>query len=308
MAGIFISYRRSDTQDVAGRIFDRLTQQFSQEMVFKDVDSIPLSVPFPLFLLEKVKSSDVVIALIGPDWVSLLERRSMDLTDYVRLEIETAFDLGVPIVPVTVRNMCLPQASNLPEKLKGLAMRQGQLVRPDPDFHRDMDRLIRRLEPFVKYGADATSLKLNRNLLQVLLEAAQGWFNEVVETAARLRYPIDLQEASRVQFTYVNTRKFLPKILSIRKLLSVSGETAKLARAIDEFIQLLTCTEGNDPIAKAPGCLPIRFDPETDIFDAKLNVLLMVGSGIRALQDALQAISDEVTDLLSDSKLGRIDP
>jgi hypothetical protein len=305
MAGIFISYRRSDTEDIVGRIFDRLTQKFSEEMVFKDVDRIPLSVPFPSFLLEKVKSSDVLLALIGPKWLSLLEERSVNATDYVRVEIETALDVGVPVVPITVGNTCMPQVSELPEKLTELGRRQGQRLRPDPDFHYDMDRLIRSLKSFVKYGADPTRLKLNRNLLQVLLEAAQGWFNEVVETATRIEFSSE-REAHWLQVNYVNTRKFLPQILSIRKLLSANGETAKLARAIDEFIQLLTETKEDDPIAKIPWCLPIRLH-DTDTIDEKHYLLTHYRSGIEALQYALQAISDEVTELLSCSKLGRID-
>ena len=37
---IFIGYRRDDTADAAGRIFDNLERAFGHERVFKDVDSI----------------------------------------------------------------------------------------------------------------------------------------------------------------------------------------------------------------------------------------------------------------------------
>jgi hypothetical protein len=39
---IFISYRRSDSEHVAGRMYDWLSREFGQENVFKDVDSIPI--------------------------------------------------------------------------------------------------------------------------------------------------------------------------------------------------------------------------------------------------------------------------
>jgi hypothetical protein len=46
MARIFISYRRSDSQATAGRIYDRLTREFGGHDVFMDVDHIPPGVDF----------------------------------------------------------------------------------------------------------------------------------------------------------------------------------------------------------------------------------------------------------------------
>lgn len=45
MSKILISYRREDSADITGRIYDRLVQVFPQS-VFRDVDSIPLGVAF----------------------------------------------------------------------------------------------------------------------------------------------------------------------------------------------------------------------------------------------------------------------
>ena len=47
---IFLSYRRTDSADVTGRIFDRLSVQFAKEKIFKDVDSIPLGVDFRTYI------------------------------------------------------------------------------------------------------------------------------------------------------------------------------------------------------------------------------------------------------------------
>jgi hypothetical protein len=41
MAQIAISYRRDDSLDVTGRIFDRLSGHFGREAVFRDIDNIP---------------------------------------------------------------------------------------------------------------------------------------------------------------------------------------------------------------------------------------------------------------------------
>src|SRR5437879_2029571 len=119
MSGIFVSYRRSDTQDVAGRIFDRLVERFSRDVVFKDVDSIPLSVPFPAYLQQTLSSSDAVLILIGPTWLTASDAigrsRLQDPDDFVRIEVETALRLGVPTIPITVSNAPMPSPAELPE-------------------------------------------------------------------------------------------------------------------------------------------------------------------------------------------------
>jgi hypothetical protein len=45
---IFISYRRDDSADVAGRIYDRLVDSFGEDLVFKDVDNIPFGMDFKI--------------------------------------------------------------------------------------------------------------------------------------------------------------------------------------------------------------------------------------------------------------------
>jgi hypothetical protein len=64
---IYISYRRQDSADVTGRIYDQLIQQFGREAVFKDVDSIPVGVDFRTYLDAQVAKCHVFLAVIGPD-------------------------------------------------------------------------------------------------------------------------------------------------------------------------------------------------------------------------------------------------
>lgn len=59
---IFVSYRRDDSADVAGRIYDRLTARFGKATVFKDVDSIPLGVDYRWYLQERVGSCHACLA------------------------------------------------------------------------------------------------------------------------------------------------------------------------------------------------------------------------------------------------------
>jgi TIR domain len=148
-APVFISYRRDDSADIVGRIYDRMVSSFGAEGVFKDVDSIPLGVDFRKHLTEAVSRCGVVIAVIGTDWLAgdVQGQRRIDRDDdFVRIEVEAALARGIPVVPVTVRGVKMPERSVLPLTLIGLADRNGMAVRPDPDFHRDMDRLIASLK------------------------------------------------------------------------------------------------------------------------------------------------------------------
>lgn len=297
MPGIFLSYRRSDSQDVAGRIFDRLAEKFSRFAVFKDVDSIPLGVHFPSHLEQVLDNSDVVLVLIGPTWLTSRDEagavRLENAQDYVRTEIETGLRLGKPTVPVTVSNASMPAPTRLPASLRPLAERNGQPVRPDPDFHRDMDRLIHYLVPLVQ-GSEASAYPLDETLLRKLLELLRGWYNEVVLTAAQLDTAPNAEIAHKINFTYVNTRSFLPEILSIRRLLPNDGEALYLSSGIDQFIQLLTYISEGDG-SKATLCRPAGFGGNLAPNAIKVND----PQQLIPLQNALQMLSDEITRLLS---------
>jgi len=149
---IFVSYRRSDSADIAGRIYDRLIVRFGKDPVFKDVDSIPLGFDFKEYLDKKVGECDVLLAIIGDRWLDASDskgkNRLEDPTDFVRIEIESALQRGIPVIPLLVRGAEMPSEETLPSSLRKLVYRNGIPIRSDPDFHRDMDRLISALEKY----------------------------------------------------------------------------------------------------------------------------------------------------------------
>jgi hypothetical protein len=150
---IFVSYRRSDSADIAGRIYDRLIGKFGRGPIFKDVDSIPLGLDFKEYLDMKVGECDVFLAIIGDEWLTASDsagkRRLDDPTDFVRIEIESALERKIPVIPLLVRDAHMPREEDLPPSLQKLVYRNGTPIRSDPDFHRDMDRLIAALEKYV---------------------------------------------------------------------------------------------------------------------------------------------------------------
>jgi Tol biopolymer transport system component len=149
LPGIFISYRRSDSPDATGRIYDRLLDEFGKAQVFKDVDSIPLGRDFRGHLNDIVGNCGVMLAIVGPHWMGARnaagQRRLEDPDDFVRIELETALARDIPVVPVLVAHAQLPLASDLPGSLASLVFRQSIEVRPDPDFHNDATRLVTAL-------------------------------------------------------------------------------------------------------------------------------------------------------------------
>ena len=104
---IVISYRRDDSEAVTGRIFDRLTQTFGKETVFRDIDSIPVGIDFRDHIGSVLRQSDLLVAIIGPRWLGATRggrARIDDPTDLVRVEVETALAMDLPIIPILVGN------------------------------------------------------------------------------------------------------------------------------------------------------------------------------------------------------------
>ncbi len=150
--GVFISYRREDVPGQAGRLYDRLSQRFGESRVFMDVDSIDIGVDFVAVLEAAVVSCEVMLVLIGPRWAPAPDvggkSRLDDPYDYVRVEVETALERGVRVVPVLVQGASLPLAQQLPESVRPLVRRQALDLR-DASFQADARLLIERLEPIL---------------------------------------------------------------------------------------------------------------------------------------------------------------
>jgi len=149
-ASIFISYRRDDSADVTGRIYDRLTEHFGKGRVFKDVDSIPLGVNFKQHLENAVMGCRLLLVVMGQRWSGREagggRSNITDPVDFVRIEIETAIQRSLPIIPVLVQGVRIPRPEDLPDSLRPLVYYSAIEVRPDPDFHSDVTRLITGIE------------------------------------------------------------------------------------------------------------------------------------------------------------------
>lgn len=145
---IFISYRREETAYPAGWLYDRLAGHFGGQ-VFKDVDSIELGDDFVEVITRAVGSCDVLLALIGDEWLTITDehgRRRLDNPDdFVRLEIEAALSRRVRLIPILVGEARMPRADELPDSLAALVRRQALELSP-ARFDFDTSRLLKVLE------------------------------------------------------------------------------------------------------------------------------------------------------------------
>jgi branched-chain amino acid transport system substrate-binding protein len=156
MPQLILSYRRSDSAAIAGRIFDRLVSRYGHDSVFMDVDNIPFGLDFRQYIRDALAECDALIVVIGRRWAGERDDGSLrirDETDPVRLEIETALEKGIPIVPVLVDGAVMPKATDLPDSLRDFSFRNAADVDTGRDFHPHLDRLIRSLDRLVQHTA-----------------------------------------------------------------------------------------------------------------------------------------------------------
>jgi len=149
---VFFNYRRSH-EYVAGRIYDALCQDFGLGYVFKDFDSIKAGHPWRQKIGSALQACKVIIAHIPDKWEDEIVVK-IDKTDWVRDELETALaheqtDI-IPVFTSTDRYFNMETRlerikKKLPDHLKikaRLDAHQGLLLRADPDFRYDLERLL----------------------------------------------------------------------------------------------------------------------------------------------------------------------
>jgi len=114
-----------------------------------DVDTIDIGLDFVDVINSSLSQCKVLIVVIGKSWLTVADedgmRRLDNPDDYVRLEIETALQRDVRVVPVLLEGVSIPKSAQLPQTLASLARRNGTTV-SHANFGSDTDRLIERLK------------------------------------------------------------------------------------------------------------------------------------------------------------------
>lgn len=155
MAKIFVSYRREDSPGHAGRLYDHLVSHFGEQQIFRDIEAIEYGVDFVEAIQAAVGSCDILVAVIGPEWVTIQDkeghRRLDNPKDFVRLEVAEALARDIRVIPVLVSDAAMPAEADLPPDLAPLARRNGIEI-SDIRFRADVDRLVHSIEAALHLG------------------------------------------------------------------------------------------------------------------------------------------------------------
>lgn len=163
---VFIGYRRDDSADVAGRLYDVLERHFGSKRVFKDVDSLNPGTDFGAHIRKLLPTCRVALILIGPSWLDLRNadgaRRIDDPTDWVRIEIEAALAASdLVVVPVLLNGAQMPAVETLPPTMRALCRLHAHKIGRDPSFRDDVSALVR----WIKRVPKARKVRANAGVL-----------------------------------------------------------------------------------------------------------------------------------------------
>lgn len=146
MPRFFISYRRKDSQQIVGRIYEKLTDYFGDDAVFLDVDDIPTGSNFREHILKMVVGSDAMIVIMGGVWLGSFSGRDPGRLDHVLIELEVALEQGVPMIPVLIGQTRMPDEKELPASISQVSFRNAFSLDIGGGFDRDITRLINHLD------------------------------------------------------------------------------------------------------------------------------------------------------------------
>jgi hypothetical protein len=146
---IFINYRKDDSNWNALALYNDLQKYFSKDQLFKDFNAILPGDDFVVSIQNALNKCNVLLVVIGKNWLYMEgadgKRRLDDPDDFVRLEIATALERGVQVVPVLFDDTPMPKAEELPENLRTLVRRQ--FIEIDPKrFDDDVRKLAEALK------------------------------------------------------------------------------------------------------------------------------------------------------------------
>jgi hypothetical protein len=122
---IFLSYRRSETAQLAGRLAASLNQMRDVESVFHDVKAIRIGSRFRVDIDRELATATHVLVLIGSEWATVKNaqgrRRLFEPGDHVCHEVATALmRRNCTVVPILLDDAQMPAGEDLPMALQEL--------------------------------------------------------------------------------------------------------------------------------------------------------------------------------------------
>ena len=115
-----------------------------------DIDNIPFGTDFRTHIRDTLVRSDVLIALIGANWLGIYPDgriKMQEKTDPVRVEIETALENKVAIIPVLLDGAQMPKSTELPQELGNFSFLNAAEVTSGREFPQSNGAPHRRHRP-----------------------------------------------------------------------------------------------------------------------------------------------------------------
>ena len=286
---VFVSYRREDSKHAAGRLGERLDERFT---LFMDVDQIQGGAVFPAVVRKAVDEADVLLAVIGSQWLRLTAenggRRIDQPGDWVAEEIGTALRRGTPVIPVLVDGAPMPSRGELPPALADLASRHAMRIAHE-SFPADSIRLIETIESMlsarkpenVDLWRDADYPQARSAFLRRLWPEAIEGFRRVLQ-----RYPRHPQVVEQLQQARRNQR-----LLDLDATVESAAQAGRWQEAVDALEEI------------------VALQPSDDVKDRLTQAQLKLR--VNELQNDIQALDatgDWAAVLAADTELARLDP
>ena len=279
MAKIIISYRRSDSQAMAGRIFDRLSGHYGEAAIFMDIDAIPFGIDFRKHIGDALRQCDVLIAVVGPHWLGGRDdggTRIGEPNDPVRVELEGAIERKIPVIPVLIDGARMPSEAELPDSLKEFSYFNAAPVDSGRDFRSHMDRLIRALDG-------------------MLLGKHQAGVGQAAAAAA-LAAQIPAQAATKAAPRRLASRSLW---LALAGIVLIGGAGALLMATSSSWLSRPDRDSGS-PGQQPAGAEPIITLKSADKYIAQLVAKELKDSNLNLAVELDEAASSQMTDQLWD--------
>ena len=111
---------------------------------------------------EALRTTDVLLVVVGPKWFGRAkgaDSRIDNKADPVRIEVETALQRDIPVIPILVGNTKMPTSAQLPDSLEAFAYRHAVTVDGGRDFDHHLEGLIRALDGILDGKVDLANSK-----------------------------------------------------------------------------------------------------------------------------------------------------
>lgn len=262
MGQIFISYRRDADAGYVRALLNEMKHTFGDRQTFLDTESIEARTDFARTIEQAIEACEVVLVMIGPRWLALTDRlgrqRLRNPDDFVRLEILTAFQHAIPVIPILVEDAVMPTEAELPEALEKLARLQAVRLsnaRWDNDIARLFDSLERLSE----------EPRLSRQYLEAATCANQGHWQDALRIFETI-------ESERPGFRDVRERLIVLRQLAaeVDRRLPAGGRWQQAALRFPILSMLL--------LSLPPNVLAALFN---FVYNERLIVAPMVHRGVR---------------------------